>query len=325
MLGLIPANAKDDLSKLVTIANDPNNPAYKSNDTTTIKFYLSSVLSKTSTVVEGTNKTLLTATAINAVTDPKSDVGKTLSTIDNTMQAMQDRTNSLSTVSETQGNVGDRVTVNKDMQKLQAQIDAMQAQVSKADTTSKQSSFDKAVSTVTNAIAEVIPGLVAPGAAKASAVKVVSTATTTSTPGAAPKAGVAQVAPAQTANSPNATVKSTSNGNVPPSIPTVDMTALQNTLNVQTNALGDINSKLETRINSLSAVNNAIKNFVPTSTNKGQLDMYKSQQQKLTAEIGTLKSDKGMAESKMLTTFSQMYGAAAATNLSKAMANANMN
>lgn len=228
-------------------------------------------------------------------------------------------------MSETQGKVGDRVTDNKDMQKLQAQIDAVQAQVSKIDTTNKQSSFDKAVSTVTSAIAEVIPGLVAPAAARASAVKVVSTATTTSTPGAAPKAGVAQAAPAQTANSPNATVKSTGNGNVPPSIPTVDMTALQNILNVQTNTLGDINSKLETRLNSLTSINNAIKNFVPTATNKGQLDMYKSQQQKLTAEIGTLKSDKGMAESKMLTTFSQMYGAAAATNLSKAMANANMN
>ena len=321
-LGLIPANAKDDLAKLVTIAGDPNNPAYKSNDTTTIKFYLSSVLSKTSTVVEGMNKTLLTSSAINAIGDPNSEMGKALSTIGNIMQSAQDNTNTMNTLAETQGQVGSRVAGRQDIQKLQEQIDAMQSQVSKADTTNKQSSFDKAVSTVTSAIAEVIPGLVASGAAKASAVKVVSTGTTTSTPGAAPKAGTEKATPAQTASSPNATAKT--DGNAPPVIPTVDMSGLQSTFNTQTNTLGDINSRLETKQNSLTSVSNAIKNFVPTATNKGQLDMYKSQQQKLTAEIGALKSDKGMAESKMLTTFSQMYGAAAATNLSKAMVNTNM-
>lgn len=78
-------------------------------------------------------------------------------------------------------------------------------------------------------------------------------------------------------------------------------------------------------MNTLLGVNNAIKNFNPTATNKQQLDMYKSQQQKLQTEINTLKSDKAMAENKMLTTFSQMYGAAAASNLSKAMTNTNMN
>lgn len=321
-LGLIPANAKDDLAKLVTIAGDPNNPAYKSNDTTTIKFYLSSVLSKTSTVVEGMNKTLLTSSAINAIGDPNSEMGKALSTIGNIMQSAQDNTNTMNTLAETQGQVGSRVAGRQDIQKLQEQIDAMQSQVSKADTTNKQSSFDKAVSTVTSAIAEVIPGLVASGSAKASSVKVVSTATTTSTPGAAPKAGTEKATPAQTASSPNATAKT--DGNAPPVIPTVDMSGLQSTFNTQTNTLGDINSRLETKQNSLTSVSNAIKNFVPTATNKGQLDMYKSQQQKLTAEIGALKSDKGMAESKMLTTFSQMYGATAATNLSKAMVNTNM-
>lgn len=320
-LGLIPANAKDDLAKLVTIAGDPNNPAYKSNDTTTIKFYLSSVLSKTSTVVEGMNKTLITSSAINAIGDPTSEVGKALTTLDNTFQSLQNSANTLNTVSETQGNVRSRQSGGTEIKDLQDQINAIQTHVAKSDTAT-MSKTDKVVNDIKSVFTEVIPGLVAPGAARASAVKVDSAVNTASTSGAAPKAGTEKATPAQTASSPNATVKT--DGNAPPVIPTVDMTGLQNTFNTQTNTLGDINGRLETKQNSLTSVSNAIKNFVPTATNKGQLDMYKSQQQKLTAEIGALKSDKGMAESKMLTTFSQMYGATAATNLSKVMLNTNM-
>ncbi|NJL72703.1 MAG: hypothetical protein HC888_14605 [Candidatus Competibacteraceae bacterium] len=44
-------------------------------------------------------------------------------------------------------------------------------------------------------------------------------------------------------------------------------------------------------MSTLLGVNNAIKNFIPTATNKQQLDMYKSQQQKLQTEINTLKSE----------------------------------
>ncbi len=293
-LGLLPKSAKDDLAKLVAIANDPNNPALKSNDTTTIKFYLTSVLSKTAEATENMNMTLLTTTTINTLGDSSngSDIGLALSAITKIVQSSGDKTIP-----------GEKTSVTRTdkLDKLNSQMNALQTQVAKIDT-ARTSSPERAWNAIKTSLTEFIPSVIAPGAARVSA-----------------------ASPVKTTISPNATVKSNTSGNAPPVVPTVNMSALQTTLNTQTNTLGEVNTKLETKMNTLLGVNNAIKNFNPTATNKQQLDMYKSQQQKLQTEINTLKSDKAMAENKMLTTFSQMYGAAAASNLSKAMTNTNMN
>lgn len=292
-LGLLPKSAKDDLAKLVAIANDPNNPALKSNDTTTIKFYLTSVLSKTAEATENMNMTLLTTTTINTLGDSSngSDIGLALSAITKIVQSSGDKTIP-----------GEKTSVTRTdkLDKLNSQMNALQTQVAKIDT-ARTSSPERAWNAIKTSLTEFIPSVIAPGAARVSA-----------------------ASPVKTTISPNATVKSNTSGNAPPVVPTVNMSALQTTLNTQTNTLGEVNTKLETKMNTLLGVNNAIKNFNPTATNKQQLDMYKSQQQKLQTEINTLKSDKAMAENKMLTTFSQMYGAAAASNLSKAMTNTNM-
>lgn len=293
-LGLLPKSAKDDLAKLVAIANDPNNPALKSNDTTTIKFYLTSVLSKTAEATENMNMTLLTTTTINTLGDSSngSDIGLALSAITKIVQSSGDKTIP-----------GEKTSITRTdkLDKLNSQMNALQTQVAKIDT-ARTSSPERAWNAIKTSLTEFIPSVIAPGAARVSA-----------------------ASPVKTTISPNATVKSNSSGNAPPVVPTVNMSALQTTLNTQTNTLGEVNTKLDTKMNTLLGVNNAIKNFNPTATNKQQLDMYKSQQQKLQTEINTLKSDKAMAENKMLTTFSQMYGAAAASNLSKAMTNTNMN
>ncbi|NJL72704.1 MAG: hypothetical protein HC888_14610 [Candidatus Competibacteraceae bacterium] len=198
----MPKSAKDDLAKLVAIANDPNNPALKSNDTTTIKFYLTSVLSKTAQATEDLNMSLLTTTTINTLGDPSngSDIGLALSAITKIVQSSGDKT----IPGEKTSTTSIKPTLTDKLHKLNSQMNALQTQVAKIDT-ARTSSPERAWNAIKTSLTELIPSLVAPGAAKAAAPT--SQATTTI--------------------SPNATVKSNTSGNAPPVVPTVNMSALQ--------------------------------------------------------------------------------------------------
>lgn len=276
-LGLLPESARDDLNKLIEIANNPNHPSIKTQDTTTARFYISNILIKLSTNVEGLNIKGITLASINA---PDSDAAKAISDI------------------------------NK------SALEAKQKLISVAETNvhAKDAPLTVATRAVNNAASVVVAAITTGGGAPASArampiQKQVSTNTTQQsiTQQGQAAAGVQKLeAPVTQKSTPQA----------PPQAPVVNTTALQNSLNTATNTLGDINTRLESKISSLSTLTATIAKTTPTATNKQQLDMYKSQQQRLQAEINTLRSDKAVAQNTFLTSYAKIYGTSAANVLS---------
>ncbi len=276
-LGLLPESARDDLNKLIEIANNPNHPSIKTQDTTTARFYISNILIKLSTNVEGLNIKGITLASINA---PDSETFKTISNIN---KATLERNQKLLAVAETNVKRQD------------------------APLTVATKAISNAASVV---VAAITTGGGAPASARAMPVqKQVSTSTTQQsiTQQGTAAAGVQKV-------ESTSTQKSTPQG--PPQAPVVNTTALQNSLNTATNTLGDLNTRLESKITSLASLTATIAKTTPTATNKQQLDMYKSQQQRLQAEINTLRSDKAVAQNTFLTSYAKIYGTSAANVLS---------
>lgn len=285
-LGLMPKNALDDLAKFTAIATNPNHPSIKTNDSTTVRFYIQNILVKLSTAYEGSDISNLTTKQINDVanaSDPFSQI----------MQSANKASEGLSNIREvivsSNKNIVDPVV---EMGKAKDKIDLIANKImAQQDQKVTSSGIKGAITNAAKDVAEAFTSLVAPAAARASAPSAASALKTETK--------------TETKSTPYA----------PPSAPTVDMTALKTELNTNTNSLGALNTKLESKITSLANVTNSLKNTVPTATNKGQLDMFKAQAQSLQAEIGQLQSQKSMAENNVLTTFSKMYGATAATQL----------
>lgn len=276
-LGLLPESARDDLNKLIEIANNPNHPSIKTQDTTTARFYISNILIKLSTNLESLNIKGITLAALNA---PDSETFKTISNI------------------------------NK------ATLEANQKLLAVAETNVKRQDAPLTVATkaINNAASVVVAAITTGGGAPASArampvQKQVSTSTTQQsiTQQGTAAAGVQKV-------ESTSTQKSAPQG--PPQAPVVNTAALQNSLNTATNTLGDLNTRLESKITSLASLTATIAKTTPTATNKQQLDMYKSQQQRLQAEINTLRSDKAVAQNTFLTSYAKIYGTSAANVLS---------
>lgn len=285
-LGLMPKDALDDLAKFTAIATNPNHPSIKTNDSTTVRFYIQNILVKLSTAYEGSDISNLTTKQINDVANMSDTTNQILQAANQTSAA---QTNIREvTVSSNKNVVDPVVEMGKAKDKIDLLANKIMAQQNQKVTTNV---VKNAITNAAKNVAETFTGLVAPAAARAGAPSVSS----------APKAETKT----ETKSTPYA----------PPSAPTVDMTALKTELNTNTNSLGALNTKLESKITSLANVTNSLKNTVPTATNKGQLDMFKAQAQSLQAEIGQLQSQKSMAENNVLTTFSKMYGATAATQL----------